>query len=207
MDTIYSFLKHKIWKCDKIEYSPAVPDLLKPQGDPFFLKTSAGQSPLCPSQYSGKSHSLVESRHITPCCFSYSNGNKTHFRYICNYRRNLLGFHFVDTNFHSIFHIRAWCGFNFITVFIAGKISVVNYDIHTLQFSQHGPSAHCDSSFSLHVIGSQHGSLRHSSVEPQSHSSSSSTILLPQFRFISICNEEDLRLESMESDCCKGPKP
>lgn len=48
--------------------------------------------------------------------------------------------------------------------------------------SQHSPDAHWASRFSLHVILSQHGSFAHSSVVPQSHSSSSSMILLPQLR-------------------------
>lgn len=52
----------------------------------------------------------------------------------------------------------------------------------TLQLSQHNPAAHWASVFSLHVMLSQHGSFSHSSLVPQSHSSSSSTILLPQFR-------------------------
>lgn len=52
----------------------------------------------------------------------------------------------------------------------------------TLQLSQHIPVAHSASDFSLHVMLSQHGSFKHSSLVPQSHSSSSSTILLPQLR-------------------------
>lgn len=55
----------------------------------------------------------------------------------------------------------------------------------TLQLSQHKPLAHSASLFNLHVMASQHGSLSHSSKLPQSHSSSSSMILLPQFRRIS----------------------
>lgn len=51
----------------------------------------------------------------------------------------------------------------------------------TLQLSQHNPDAHSASVFSLHVMLSQHRSFSHSSLEPQSHSSSSSMILLPQF--------------------------
>lgn len=58
----------------------------------------------------------------------------------------------------------------------------------TVQLLQQGPLAHCASFFSLQVIGSQQGStFWHSSNEPQSHSSLSSTILLPQCRFSSSC--------------------
>lgn len=60
----------------------------------------------------------------------------------------------------------------------------------TLQLSQHNPAAHWASVFSLQVMLSQHGSCSHSSLVPQSHSSSSSTILLPQFRR-SISNYEN----------------
>lgn len=61
----------------------------------------------------------------------------------------------------------------------------------TLQLSQHRPFAHSASLFSLHVIASQHGSLSHSSKLPQSQSSSSSTILLPQFRRTSSCSRAE----------------
>lgn len=57
----------------------------------------------------------------------------------------------------------------------------------TLQRSQHSPEAHWASTFSLHVIPSQQLSCSHSSRLPQSHSSSSSMILLPQLRRISSC--------------------
>lgn len=54
--------------------------------------------------------------------------------------------------------------------------------VHTLQLSQHSPDAHSASTLSLHVMPSQQRSFSHSSKLPQSHSSSSSTILLPQLR-------------------------
>ena len=52
-----------------------------------------------------------------------------------------------------------------------------------LQLTQHGPVEHSASTRSLHVIGSQQGSfVEHSVNDPQSHSSSSSIIPLPQDR-------------------------
>ena len=52
----------------------------------------------------------------------------------------------------------------------------------TWQFSQQGPVAHWASFISLHVMGSQQGSFfAQSSKVPQSHSSPSSTMPLPQF--------------------------
>lgn len=60
--------------------------------------------------------------------------------------------------------------------------------VFTVQLLQQGPFAHCASFFSLQVMGSQQGSsFWHSSNEPQSHSSLSSTIRLPQCRFSSSC--------------------
>lgn len=68
--------------------------------------------------------------------------------------------------------------------------SCINIVVHniissqrTLQSLQQAPDAeHSDSLVSLHVIGSQHGSFfRQLSKPPQSHSSLSSTILLPHF--------------------------
>lgn len=42
------------------------PSSSSPQGEPFFLYMSCGQSPEFPEQYSGKSHSLVTSLHTDP---------------------------------------------------------------------------------------------------------------------------------------------
>ncbi|MPC28174.1 hypothetical protein E2C01_021368 [Portunus trituberculatus] len=50
------------------------------------------------------------------------------------------------------------------------------------KLSQQGPVAQSDSSLRRQVTGSQHGSMRsHSSLEPQSHCSPSSTRPLPQW--------------------------
>lgn len=65
----------------------------------------------------------------------------------------------------------------------------------TLQLEQQAPAAHSASDFSLQVIPSQHGSAIQSSKEPQSHSSSSSIILLPQFLLTSIWNEKVINLD------------
>lgn len=130
-----------------------IADLSSPHWLPFFLYTSLGQSPLSPVQCSGISHSLRLSRQTAPRSRSYSA--KTQSRKI-NKR--------------------------FILKKRAQKCQQFSDKKLTLQLSQHIPVAHCASDFSLHVILSQHGSVKHSSLVPQSHSSSSSTILLPQFR-------------------------
>ena len=65
--------------------------------------------------------------------------------------------------------------------------------LFTLQSSQQGPAAHSASITSLQVIPSQQGSFMHSSMVPQSHSSSSSTIPFPHVRKYSFCNVKFIR--------------